>query len=49
LKRSGERFKPKLIQPAIDAAVRYGFLPKPFAVTELFAPNAGWVSPAAKN
>ncbi len=35
----GETLDPKLIQPVIDATVRYGFLPKSFAAAELFAPN----------
>lgn len=35
----GDTLDPKLIQPVIDATVRYGFLPKAFAAAELFAPN----------
>ena len=35
----GETLDPKLIQPVIDATVRYGFLPKAFTAAELFAPN----------
>jgi NitT/TauT family transport system substrate-binding protein len=35
----GENLDPKLIQPVIDATVRYGFLPKAFTAADLFAPN----------
>lgn len=33
------RLEPGLIQPIVDASARYGFLPRAFPATELFAPN----------
>lgn len=36
----GTTLDPALIQPTIDASVRYGFLPRGFAATELFPPRA---------
>jgi ABC-type nitrate/sulfonate/bicarbonate transport system substrate-binding protein len=37
----GEKLDPALIQPIIDAAAHYGFLPHNFPATEMFAPNVG--------
>jgi NitT/TauT family transport system substrate-binding protein len=33
------KLDPRLIQPIIDAAAHYGFLPQDFPATDLFAPN----------
>ncbi len=33
------KLDPRLIQPIIDAAARYGFLPQQFAASALFAPD----------
>jgi NitT/TauT family transport system substrate-binding protein len=35
------KLDPAAIQPIIDAAAHYGFLPRDFPASELFAPNAG--------
>jgi NitT/TauT family transport system substrate-binding protein len=36
----GTTLDPALIQPTIDASAKYGFLPRTFPATELFAPRA---------
>ena len=36
----GTTLDPALIQPTIDASAKYGFLPRTFSATELFAPRA---------
>jgi NitT/TauT family transport system substrate-binding protein len=36
----GTTLDPALIQPTIDASAKYGFLPKPFPATDMFAPKS---------
>ncbi len=36
----GTTLDPALIQPTIDASVKYGFLPHPFTASEMFPPRA---------
>ncbi len=36
----GTTLDPALIQPTIDASVKYGFLPHPFTATDMFPPRA---------